>query len=84
MHKRKSKQYSTQRGIKNIHQEAYDAKCEIVAVNAKRFNDDCDTFDLVPDDIDENAMLSVWDIAAPSISQDDAAIQSSGYKHCRK
>ena len=30
-----------------------DAKCEIVAANAKRFNDECDTFDLVPDDIDQ-------------------------------
>ena len=66
------------------YQEAYDAKCEIVAANAKRFNDDCDTFDLVPDDIHENAMLSVWDIAAPSISQDDAATQSSGYKTLQK
>ena len=66
------------------YQEAYDAKCEIGAANAKRFNDDCDTFDLVPDDIDENTMLSVWDIAAPSISQDDAATQSSGYKTLQK
>ena len=66
------------------YQEAYDAKCEIVAANAKRFNDDCGTFDLVLDDIDENAMLSVWDIAAPSISQDDGATQSSGYKTLQK
>ena len=29
-------------------------------------------------------MLSVWDIAAPSISQDDAATQSSGYKTLQK
>ena len=43
-----------------------------------------DTFDLVPDDIDENAMLSVWDIATPSISQEDAATQSSGYKTLQK
>ena len=50
----------------------------------KIFNDDCDTFDLVPDDIDENAMLSVWDIAAPSISQEDAATQSSGYNTLQK
>ena len=66
------------------YQEAYDAKCEIVAANAKRFNDDCDTFDLVPDDIDENAMLSVWDFAAPSICQEDAATQPSGYKTLQK
>ena len=66
------------------YQEAYNTKLEIVAVNAKRFNDDCDTFDLVPDDIDENAMLSVWDIATHGISQDDAATQSSGYKTLQK
>ena len=38
----------------------------------------------MPDDIDENAMLSMWDIAAPSISQEDAVTEASGYNTLQK
>ena len=60
--------------------ESYLAKCHTILPNAKKFNDDCDVFDLEPSEIDDSAMQSIWDLAAPSVAQQDAETQRSGFE----
>ena len=54
------------------YKESYLAKCDTIVPNAKKFNDDCDVFDLDPSEIDDSAIQSIWDLAAPSVAQQDA------------
>ena len=52
------------------YKESYLAKCDTTVPNAKKINDDCDVFDLDPSEIDDSAIQSIWDLAAPSVAQD--------------
>ena len=61
----------------NSYHDSYVAKQNTVHANAEHFNDDCELFDLVPEDLENNIPQSVWDLAAPSIAQDDDITRSS-------
>ena len=44
------------------------------------FNDDCDVFDISPDNADHDRTdNTVWDLVAPSIAQDDALTNKTGF-----
>ena len=45
---------------------------------ANKFNEDCELFDVLVDDIENDTMQSAWDLVAPSIAQDDAITSSKG------
>ena len=45
---------------------------------ANKFNEDCESFDVSVDDIENDTMQSAWDLVAPSIAQDDAIMSSEG------
>ena len=73
----------------NSYQESYLAKQHIIHPNAQHINDDCQLFDLSPEDVEnenvENEIpQSVWDLTAPSIAQDDANMSNQGYNTIQK
>ena len=68
----------------NSYQESYVAKQHIIHPNAQHFNDDCQLFDLSPEDIENEIPQSVWDLTAPSIAQDDANTTNEGYNTIQK
>ena len=63
---------------------SYNSRMSIIQQNADIFNDDCDAFDISPDEADsERADSTVWDLVAPSIAQDDAMTKNWGLPCCR-
>ena len=59
---------------------SYHSKITIIQPNADMFNDDCDVFDISPDDADHDRTdNTVWDLVAPSIAQDDALKNKTGF-----
>ena len=63
----------------NSYQNSYVAKQDSIHANAEHFNDDCELFDLVPEDLEDNIAQSVWNLVAPSKAQDDDTTRSHGY-----
>ena len=62
------------------YQASYHSRMSIVQRNADIFNDDCDAFDISPDEADsERADSTVWDLVAPSIAKDDAMTKKLGF-----
>ena len=55
----------------NSYHESYISKQDIIHSNAYNFNDDCEVFDLSPEDIENNVPKSVWDSISPNIQNDD-------------
>ena len=61
----------------NSYHDSYVPKQDTVHDNAEHFNDDCELFYLVPEDVENNIPQSVWDLAAPTIAQDDDTTRES-------
>ena len=62
------------------YQASYHSKIVTVQHNADFFNNDCDMFDVSPDEADnERTENTVWDIVAPSLAQDDALTDRLGF-----
>ena len=62
------------------YQASYLAKLTILQPNADMFNDDCDAFDISPEEVeDERSDTTLWDLVAPSIAQDDALTKETGF-----
>ena len=58
----------------------YNSNITIIKPNGDMFNDDCDVFDISPDDADHDRTdNTVWDLVAPSIAQDDALKNKTGF-----
>ena len=55
----------------NSYHESYISKQDTIHSNAYNFNDDCEVFDLSPEDIANNVPESVWDLISPNIENDD-------------
>ena len=55
----------------NSYHESYISKQETIHTNAHNFNDDCEVFDLSPEDTDNNVPESVWDSISPNIQNDE-------------
>ena len=55
----------------NSYHESYISKQETIHKNAHNFNDDCEVFDLSPEDIDNNVPESVWDSISINIQNDE-------------
>ena len=59
--------------------KSYMSKQYIIHQNAKRFNEDCVTFDLDLQDLENNIPQSAWEMVAPNITQDDRTINVQGF-----
>ena len=55
----------------NSYHESYISKQDTIHSNTYNFNDDCEVFDLSPEDIENNVPKSVWDSISPNIDNDD-------------
>ena len=55
----------------NSYDESYISKQDIIHSNAYNFNDDCEVFDLSPEDIENNVPESVWNSISLNIENDD-------------
>ena len=66
------------------YQDSYIAKQHIIHPNAQHFNDDCELFDLSPEDVENEIPQSVWDLTAPCIAEDDANTTNQGYNTIQK
>ena len=59
---------------------SYHSKLIVIQPNADMFNDDCDAFDISPEEAEnERNDNTVWDLVAPSIAQDDALTNENGF-----
>ena len=63
----------------NSYEQSYIAKQHRIVSNANKFNNDCEVFDVSPDEIENNIPQSVWDLASPLISQEDAQTNRYGF-----
>ena len=50
------------------YEQSYISKQDRIVSNANKFNDDCEVFDVSPDEIENNIPQSVWDLTSPFIS----------------
>ena len=55
------------------------SKQDTVHANAEHFNEDCEVFDISPEDLEINIPQCAWDLAAPNIAQNDAATNWQGF-----
>ena len=63
----------------NSYEQSYIAKQHRIVSNANKFNNDCEVFDVSPDEIENNIPQSVWNLASPLISQEDAQTNRYGF-----
>ena len=70
-------------GFSTYH-DSYISKQDVIHHNANRFNDDCELFDLSPEDIENNIPQSVWDLTTVTIAEDNAKTLQQGYTTLQK
>ena len=58
--------------------ESYISRQDIIHQNAKRFSEDCVTFDMDLQDLENNIPQSAWEMVAPNIVQDDRTTDVQG------
>ena len=63
----------------NSYEQSYISKQHNIASNAKKFNDDCELYDISPEDIENNMAQSVWDYTSQSLAKEDALTKKKGY-----
>ena len=61
------------------YEQSHFSKQETVCANAEHFNEECEVFDMLPEEVESNIPQCVWDLAAPNIAQDDAATNQLGF-----
>ena len=66
------------------YEQSYISKQHRIVSNANKFNDDCEVFDLSPDEIENNIPQSVWDLTSPLISDEDAQTKRCGFTTLQK
>ena len=68
----------------DCHEKSYIAKQDKIVSNANKFNDNCELFDISPDDIENNIPQSVWELTSQLISQEDAVTKKDGFSTLQK
>ena len=63
------------------YEKSYIAKQDKIVSNANKFNDNCELFDISPDD---NIPQSVWELTSQLISQEDAVTKKDGFSTLQK
>ena len=58
------------------YEDSYKHNQHLIQEVANKFNEDCELFDVLVDDIENDTMQYAWDLVAPSIAQDDAIMSS--------
>ena len=66
------------------YEQSYISKQDRIVSNANKFNDDCEVFDVSPDEIENNIPQSIWDLTSPFISQEDAQTKRCGFTTLQK
>ena len=66
------------------YEKSYIAKQDKIVSNANKFNDNCELFDISPDDLENNIPQSVWESTSKLISQKDAVTKKDGYSTLQK
>ena len=66
------------------YEKSYIAKQEKIVANANKFNDNCELFDISPDDLESNIPQSVWESTSQMISQEDAVTKKDGFSTLQK
>ena len=59
-------------------EDSYKHKQHLIQEVANKFNSDCELFDVLVDDIENDTMQSAWDLVASSIALDGAITSSEG------
>ena len=59
--------------------ESYISKQDKIHQNAEKFNEDCVTFDMDLQDLENNIPQSAWDMVAPNIGKDDTTTHLQGF-----
>ena len=68
----------------STYHDSYISKQDVIHNNANQFNDDCELFDLSPEDIENNIPQSVWDLTTVTITEDNAKTLKQGYTTLQK
>ena len=68
----------------DCYEKSYIAKQEKIVANANKFNDNCELFDISPDDLESNIPQSVWESTSQMISQEDAVTKKDGFSTLQK
>ena len=63
------------------YEQSHFTKQETVHANADLFNEECEVFDMSPEDVENNIPRCAWDLVAPNKAQDDAATNQLGIQH---
>ena len=66
------------------YEKSYIAKQDKIVSNANKFNDNCELFDISPDDLENNIPQSVWESTSQLISQEDAVTKKDGFSTLQK
>ena len=61
------------------YEQSHFTKKETVCANAEHFNEECEVFDMSPEDVENNISRCAWDLVAPNIAQDAAATNQLGF-----
>ena len=59
--------------------DSYMSKQDIIHQNAKKFNEDCVTFDMDLQDLENNIPQSTWEMVAPNIAQNYRTTNVEGF-----
>ena len=68
----------------DCYEKSYIAKQDKIVLNANKFNDNCELFDISPDDLENNIPQSVWESTLQLISQEDAVTKKDGFSTLQK
>ena len=68
----------------DCYEKPYIAKQDKIVSNANKFNDNCELFDISPNDLENNIAQSVWELTSQLISQEDAVTKKDGFSTLQK
>ena len=66
------------------YEKSYITKQDKIVSNANKFNDNCELFDVSPDDLENNIPQSIWESTSQLISQEDAVTKKDGFSTLQK
>ena len=68
----------------DCYEKSYIAKQNKIVSNANKSNDNCELFDISPDNLENNIPQSVWKSTSQLISQEDAVTKKDGFRTLQK
>ena len=68
----------------DCYEKSYIGKQEEIVANGNKLNDNCELFNISPDDLESNIPQSAWESISQMISQEDAATKKDGFTTVQK